>query len=157
MSSILKDDQYFNNESDFCRVSGTDAKEKLEKIFLENRISYFVKWDDRPFLSKLFSGSGREKNVFIIRINNGDIAQAAQLVKGLQGVTVIGKEPEHDWSPKEKLLREQQALRDLETDEDRDDGRDEDRDEELNEDRGRNRSRDRGENEKEDRHKRNYR
>jgi len=152
MSSILKDDQYFNNESDFCRVSGTAAKEKLEKIFLENRISYFVKWDDRPFLSKLFSGSGREKNVFIIRINNGDIAKAAQLVKGLQGVTVIGKEPEHDWSPKEKLLREQQALRDLETDEDSYEGRDEEQDE----DRSRNRSRTRGENEKEDRHKRNY-
>jgi hypothetical protein len=114
MSSILREDQYFNNESNFCRVSGAKAKAALEKILLANGISYFVKWDDRSWLSRLLEGGRNEHGVCTIRINTGDIARATELVKGMEGITVIGREPQHDWSPKEQKLREQRAIEGME-------------------------------------------
>lgn len=80
---------YFNNgwvnrEVPFCRVYSKDAKEKLEKLFLENRISYFVEWQQRSFLSRLL-GKG-QKNVFIIKINSEDVQKAKALVQGDEAV-----------------------------------------------------------------------
>ena len=41
-----------HNELEWCQVSDMDTKEKIEKVLLKNRVSYFVKWE-KP---KLFSG-----------------------------------------------------------------------------------------------------
>ena len=43
MSSILREDQYFDNEADFCVVWNEDSKAEIEQLFLDHRISYFVK------------------------------------------------------------------------------------------------------------------
>ncbi|MDO4284418.1 MAG: hypothetical protein Q4C60_03695 [Eubacteriales bacterium] len=106
MSSILKEDQYFNNEADFCRTESAAAKAQLERVFLENRISYFVKFEEKGFLERIFGG--KEKNSYTVRINNRDIALATKLVRNISGVEIIGREPEPDWSPKAKLLRMQE-------------------------------------------------
>lgn len=111
MSSILREDQYFDNEADFCKVESESVRSELERIFLKNRISYFIKTQDQGFFERLF-GTG-EKRSYIVRINNRDIAQAIRLVQNLQGIEIIGKEPEPDWSPNAKLQRmyEEQRLK----------------------------------------------
>jgi hypothetical protein len=75
-----------NREVPFCRVYSTDAKEKLEKIFLKNRISYFVEWEERSFLQRLFGR--KEKNFFTIKINDADLARATELVQGMENIKV---------------------------------------------------------------------
>lgn len=40
-----------HNELEWCQVTDMDTKEKIEKVLLKNRISYYVKWE-KP---KLFS------------------------------------------------------------------------------------------------------
>lgn len=111
MSSILREDQYFDNEADFCKVESESVRSELERIFLKNRISYFIKTQDQGFFERLFGT--REKRSYIVRINNRDIAQAIRLLQNLQGIEIIGKEPEPDWSPNAKLQRmyEEQRLK----------------------------------------------
>lgn len=42
MTALSFDDKVFNREVSFCRVYSLESKEKLEKLFLRNRISYFI-------------------------------------------------------------------------------------------------------------------
>ena len=56
MTSLMFDERRFNREVSFCRVYSLTSKEKLEKLFLQNRISYFIEWQERSFISRLFGG-----------------------------------------------------------------------------------------------------
>ena len=73
-----------SREVSFCRVYSLDAKKKLEKLFLENRISYFVEWQDRSLLSRIIGG--KDKNVFTIKINEADVERATALVQGMDSI-----------------------------------------------------------------------
>lgn len=87
MTTLFFDDQIYNREVPFCRVYGIENKKRLEKLFLNNRISYFIEWQERSFLSRLLGkGHPKEKNMFTIRINEADIERATQLVQGLESV-----------------------------------------------------------------------
>ena len=87
MTALSFDDKVFNREVSFCRVYSLESKEKLEKLFLRNRISYFIEWQDRSFLSRLLkSENQKEKTTFTIRINEADVERATELVKGLESV-----------------------------------------------------------------------
>lgn len=87
MTSLTFDDQVFNREVAFCRVYSQDSKEKLEKLFLKNRISYFIEWQDRSLVSRMFgSEKKKEKSMYTIRINEADIERATELVRGLESV-----------------------------------------------------------------------
>lgn len=87
MTSLVFDNQSFNREVSFCRVYSMTSKEKLEKLFLQNRISYFIEWQDRSFVSRLFgSDKKKEKNMFTIRINEADVERATELVRGIDSV-----------------------------------------------------------------------
>lgn len=87
MTALSFDDKVFNREVSFCRVYSLESKEKLEKLFLRNRISYFIEWQDRSFLSCLLKGENqKEKTTFTIRINEADVERATELVKGLESV-----------------------------------------------------------------------
>ena len=67
MTALSFDDKVFNREVSFCRVYSLESKEKLEKLFLRNRISYFIEWQDRSFLSRLLKGENqKEKTTFTI-------------------------------------------------------------------------------------------
>lgn len=87
MTSLIFDDQVYNREVSFCRVYSQTSKEKLEKIFLQNRISYFIEWQERSLVSRLFgSDKQKEKNTFTIRINEADVERATELVQGMESV-----------------------------------------------------------------------
>ena len=87
MTSLIFDDRVFNREVAFCKVYSQDSKEKLEKLFLQNRISYFIEWQDKSFLQRIMSrDNSKEKNVFTIRINEADVERAKELVSGLDSV-----------------------------------------------------------------------
>lgn len=87
MSTIVFDNQIFNREVAFCKVYSLESKEKLEKVFLRNRISYFIQWQDKSFLQRIFGKeSSKEKNVFTIRINEADVERARNLVQGMESV-----------------------------------------------------------------------
>lgn len=89
MTTLVFDDQIFNREVSFCRVFGLENKQKLEKIFLKNRISYYIEWQERSFFSRIFGKEHqKEKNMFTIRINEADIERATQLVQGLESVKI---------------------------------------------------------------------
>ena len=76
---------FFNHEIPFCKVYGMESKDKLEKLFLKNRISYFIEWQERSFLARLF-GNDKQKNIFTIRINEADVEKATELVRGIDSV-----------------------------------------------------------------------
>ena len=85
MASVF-DSGLVNREISFCRVYSKEAKEKLEKIFLQNRISYFIEWQDRSILSRVFGN--REKNVFTIKINEEDVERATALIQGMESIRI---------------------------------------------------------------------
>lgn len=87
MASLVFDDQVYNREVSFCRVYSQEDKDKLEKLFLENRISYFIEWQERSFLARTF-GSDKQKNIFTIRINEADVEKATELVQGIESVKI---------------------------------------------------------------------
>lgn len=81
-----------SREVDFCRAYSMEAKDKLEKLFLKNRISYFIEWQDRSVLSRLFAGDEKKsRNVFTIRINEADVEKATQLISGIDSVKIRKK------------------------------------------------------------------
>ncbi len=87
VAPLVFDDQTFNREVTFCRVYSQESKKKLEKLFLQNRISYFIEWQERFLFARLFGGKRqREKNVFTVRINEADVERATELAKGIEDV-----------------------------------------------------------------------
>lgn len=87
MSTLIFDEQVYNRETSFCKVYSLESKERLEKMFLKNRISYYIEWQDKSFFQRLFGGgNGKEKNVFTIRINEADVERARELVEGMESV-----------------------------------------------------------------------
>lgn len=87
MASLAFDDQVYNREVSFCRVYSQDDKDKLEKLFLKNRISYFIEWQERSWFARTF-GSDKQKNVYTIRINEADVEKATELVQGIESVKI---------------------------------------------------------------------
>lgn len=41
-----------NNEIELCEIADLDCKKAVEKELLQNRISYFVRWQKRGFLGR---------------------------------------------------------------------------------------------------------
>ena len=85
MSSIIQNNQVFNNEIPFCRVYSIESKKELEERLLAHRISYFIEWQDKSILQKLFDRSG-SKIVCTFKINRGDLLKARELAQGIEGI-----------------------------------------------------------------------
>ena len=85
MSSIIQNNQVFNNEIPFCRVYSIESKKQLEERFLAHRISYFIEWQDKSFIQRLFDRSG-SKIVCTFRINKGDLFKAREIAQGIEGI-----------------------------------------------------------------------
>lgn len=94
MSAIMMGS--FNREVPFCKVYSIDSKDKLEKIFLKNRISYFIEWQEKSFFKRVLGGGSKEKTVFTIRINEADVDRARELVQGIDSVN-IKREEQNDY------------------------------------------------------------
>ena len=85
MSTIIQNNQVFNNEVPFCRVYSIESKKQLEERFLAHRISYFIEWQDKSILQRLFDRKG-SKIVCTFRINKGEIPRARELAQGIEGI-----------------------------------------------------------------------
>ena len=85
MSSIIQNNQVFNNEVPFCRVYSVESKKQLEERFLAHRISYFIEWQDKSILQRIFDRKG-SKIVCTFKINKGDLIKAKELSQGIEGI-----------------------------------------------------------------------
>lgn len=83
---VNKENGMVSREVAFIKSNGLEAKKIVEKIFLENRISYFVEWEDRNIFSRIIGG--KDKNAFVIRINEADVERAKELVQGVEGIKI---------------------------------------------------------------------
>lgn len=78
MAALNLNALFFNHEIPFCKVYGIEGKDKLARLLVTNRISFFIEWPEHRFWD--------ERNVFTIRINEADSILAKNLVEGLDCV-----------------------------------------------------------------------
>ncbi|MBD5457280.1 MAG: hypothetical protein HDR27_01760 [Lachnospiraceae bacterium] len=77
---------FFNHEISFCKVYGVDEKEKLEKLFLKNGISFSMEWQKDRLWDRLWNKALSEKSVFTVHINEADQSRAKDLIADLECV-----------------------------------------------------------------------
>ena len=70
---------YYHNEIELVRVNSTELKNKIEKAFLRNRISYFIRWDRESVWQKMFGRKNSEQCK--ICINDWDKELALEILK----------------------------------------------------------------------------
>lgn len=91
-----------SNECDYCKVYNETTLHQVERLFLKNRISYFIKQQDFSLFSFLFSAN---KTSCVFRINKRDVALANYLLSDIRGIDIITDSVQEDWSPKAQLAR----------------------------------------------------
>lgn len=62
-----------HNEVEWCQVADPATKEKIEKLLLKHRVSYFVKWEKPRF----FSGDKFGSCIFCVNLLQKEIAEEA--------------------------------------------------------------------------------
>ena len=73
---------YYHNEIELIKVNNTELKNKIEKTFLRNRISYFIRWDKESIWQKIV---GKKNNEHCkICINDWDRELALDVLKELE-------------------------------------------------------------------------
>ncbi len=88
MAAIEKD-LFFYKEISFCKVYSRESKTALEKLLLQNHISYFIEWGQTPLYQRVFQTHGREKNIYIFRINQADVKKAALLTQHMDNIELV--------------------------------------------------------------------
>lgn len=63
-----------HNEIELCETSDMEIKQKIERILLTNRISYYIKWRKQGFFR-------RNRDVCIFCINDSFKEEAEQLIQ----------------------------------------------------------------------------
>ena len=111
MSSIIQNNQVFNNEVPFCRVYSVESKKQLEERFLAHRISYFIEWQDKSILQRLFDRKG-SKIVCTFKINKGDLLKAKELSQGIEGIKY---KDYGELKNTERIRRRSEAVKDAST------------------------------------------
>ncbi|MEZ3426080.1 MAG: hypothetical protein K1W13_01560 [Lachnospiraceae bacterium] len=66
-----------HNEIELCETADMEMKQKIERVLLHNRISYYIKW----YKQGLFR---RNRNICIFCINDSAKEEAEQLVHSLE-------------------------------------------------------------------------
>lgn len=59
-----------NNEIQLCEISDMDIKIKIERVLLQNRISYFVRWNKAGLFRRR-----KESCIFCINDNDRNLAE----------------------------------------------------------------------------------
>lgn len=77
-----------NHEVAFCKVYDMATKEKVERILLKNRISYYVDWEDKGLGGLFVFRKPREKSACVFRIHSDEVARAKELLKSVLGSKV---------------------------------------------------------------------
>lgn len=75
---------YYHNEIELVRVDSPELKNKIERAFLRNRISYFIRWDKVSFWQKLFGK--KESRHCRICINDWDKEKALEILKEFESL-----------------------------------------------------------------------
>ena len=88
MAALNLKSLFFNHEISFCKVYNVESKDKLEKLFVSNRISFFIEWQEQRLWDRFFGSSDACKNVFTIHINEADSMLARDLVEGIDSVQI---------------------------------------------------------------------
>lgn len=70
-----------NNEMDFCSVTDIEVKAVLEKAFMKARVSYFLRWENPSFFSKVFKNA---KTSIVFCINSAQMETAEAVMKELK-------------------------------------------------------------------------
>lgn len=78
MASLNFNALFFNHEIPLCKVYGIESKDKVAKLLVTNRISFFMEWQDKRLWE--------DKNVFTVRINEADSVLAKDLIEGMDCV-----------------------------------------------------------------------
>lgn len=86
MAALNLNALFFNHEISFCKVYNVESKDKLEKLLVSNRISFFVEWQEKRFWERFFRTEGEE--VFTIHINEADTTLARNLAEGIESVQI---------------------------------------------------------------------
>ncbi|MDE6386646.1 MAG: hypothetical protein K2L82_02430 [Lachnospiraceae bacterium] len=86
MEAINFNALFFNHEIPFCKVYSVESKDKLEKLLLTNRISFFVEWQEKKLWQRFLGNANSGKNEFTIRINEADSVLANDLLEGIDCV-----------------------------------------------------------------------
>ena len=86
MEAIRFNALFFNHEIPFCKVYSVESKDKLEKLLLTNRISFFVEWQEKKPWQKFLGNANSGKSEFTIRINEADSVLASDLLDGIDCV-----------------------------------------------------------------------
>lgn len=73
---------YYHNEIELVRVNSAELKNKIEKAFLRNRISYFIRWDKVSFWQRLFGKINSDQCK--ICINDWDKELALDILKDFE-------------------------------------------------------------------------
>lgn len=89
MTATYKQHLFFNKEILFCKVYNLESKAALEKIFLQNHISYFIEWGQQPLYRRILPNKNKEKNFFLFRINQSDVKKASLLVQQVAHIELI--------------------------------------------------------------------
>lgn len=66
-----------SNEYELCEINDLECKNIIEKEFLKNRISYFIRWTKAGLFSV-----GR-KNHCVFCVNDNSLAQAEEIVRDI--------------------------------------------------------------------------
>ncbi len=88
MAALNMNSLFFNHEISFCKVYDAESKDKLEKLLVSNRISFFVEWPERSFWRRILGNVGDAKEVFTIHINEADTLLAKDLAEGIESVQI---------------------------------------------------------------------
>lgn len=87
MAALNLNALFFNHEICFCKVYNVESKDQLAKLFVSNRISFFVEWQERHFWERFFRTED-SREVFTIHINEADTTRARNLAEGIESVQI---------------------------------------------------------------------
>lgn len=88
MAALNLNAVFFNHEISFCKVYDVESKDRLEKLFVSNRISFFVEWPEQNLWERFLGGMGNKKEVYTIHINEADSTLARNLAEGIESVQI---------------------------------------------------------------------
>ncbi len=88
MAALNLNAVFFNHEISFCKVYNVESKDQLAKLFVSNRISFFVEWQEKRFWERFFRSPGSQKEVCTIHINEADTTLARNLAEGIESVQI---------------------------------------------------------------------
>lgn len=88
MAALNLNAVFFNHEISFCKVYNVESKDQLEKLFVSNRISFFIEWPEQSFLERFLGSLRNKKEVFTIHINEADTTLARDLAEGIESVQI---------------------------------------------------------------------